>query len=272
MVRRGAPPWSACSKVSTPSSLPSSRLNARYVAGDATNVLSRLCQYSCATTPSSTNHGRPTTADTGRRPSQRSRSPSIASRHARLLSRKKVPVPLCASAEGRVVVEPARAVVDRDRVHARRHATEPAPDRERSVERGREQLGYDVGSVGGLHRHAQTVGGGGAQRHPTPPESPALDDWSRAGAPPPPRPDRRRPEVPALRVRRSGWRSAPVQPAARASPRTSSSPTASAGTPARVSASTNATAVDSRIRPGAVSRTDTASAPWSGADRAPRRA
>ena len=68
----------------------------RYTAGVATTVVSRLCQYSCATTPSIGVKGGGTTAEMPTNPAIRCRCAAIASANARLVSRKKVPLPLCA--------------------------------------------------------------------------------------------------------------------------------------------------------------------------------
>ncbi len=112
-------------------------------------VVSRLCQYSCATTPSIAKNGRATAADT----TTTAGRPSVAvarrwhRRKARLVSRKKVPVPLCADPAVVWSSYVPGAVVDRDGVHPRRHPTEPSPDRQRGVDGGGDQLGHHVVAV-----------------------------------------------------------------------------------------------------------------------------
>ena len=125
-------------------------------------MVSRLCQYSCATTPSIGNQGR-----SGRPRPSPAAEPSALLVHRVAAGEAGVEEEGAGAglrrARGPVVVVHPRAVVDRDRVHPRRHAPEPAADAERDVERGGEQLRHHVGPVGHLHLHAQAVGSVGPQ-------------------------------------------------------------------------------------------------------------
>ena len=137
-----------------------------------------------------------------------------------------MPLPLCADPIGGVVVVRPRAVVDHDRVHARRHPAEPPPDRQRHFDRARHELGDEVVTVGRLHLHAQAVGRGRPEREPRRPNpwrrtsTPGSSSSTAAilGSAPA---ESGTPGTPGTGGH-NGARSAPVQPAARASKRTQS--------------------------------------------------